>query len=52
MRLIFGLLQVLAQIELWENTAKYPVGVYFLPKKVRGHTVIKLRVAETRPVVS
>uniref|UniRef100_A0A4W6ESL2 Adenosylhomocysteinase n=1 Tax=Lates calcarifer TaxID=8187 RepID=A0A4W6ESL2_LATCA len=26
--------QVLAQIELWVNTAKYPVGVYFLPKKL------------------
>ncbi|KAG7245625.1 hypothetical protein CRUP_026676, partial [Coryphaenoides rupestris] len=24
---------VLAQIELWTNTAKYPLGVYFLPKK-------------------
>lgn len=30
-------MQVLAQIELWTNTAKYPVGVYFLPKKVRNH---------------
>lgn len=27
--------QVLAQIELWTNTSKYPLGVYFLPKKVR-----------------
>lgn len=26
--------QVLAQIELWTNTSKYPLGVYFLPKKV------------------
>ena len=26
--------QVLAQIELWKNTSKYPLGVYFLPKKV------------------
>eukprot|EP00048_Salpingoeca_helianthica_P014370 m.221387 g.221387 ORF g.221387 m.221387 type:complete len:433 (+) comp15784_c0_seq1:76-1374(+) len=26
--------QVLAQIELWTNTAKYPVGVYMLPKKL------------------
>jgi len=26
--------QVLAQIELWTNTAKYPLGVYFLPKKL------------------
>lgn len=26
--------QVLAQIELWTNTSKYTVGVYFLPKKV------------------
>ncbi|XP_053725084.1 adenosylhomocysteinase [Synchiropus splendidus] len=26
--------QVLAQIELWTNTDKYPVGVYFLPKKL------------------
>ncbi|XP_022614436.1 adenosylhomocysteinase [Seriola dumerili] len=26
--------QVLAQIELWVNTSKYPVGVYFLPKKL------------------
>lgn len=27
--------QVLAQIELWTNTSKYPLGVYFLPKKVQ-----------------
>ncbi|XP_005986819.1 adenosylhomocysteinase [Latimeria chalumnae] len=26
--------QVLAQIELWTNPNKYPVGVYFLPKKL------------------
>ncbi|XP_075427324.1 adenosylhomocysteinase [Ascaphus truei] len=26
--------QVLAQIELWTNTDKYPVGVHFLPKKL------------------
>uniref|UniRef100_A0A4W4GUE0 adenosylhomocysteinase n=1 Tax=Electrophorus electricus TaxID=8005 RepID=A0A4W4GUE0_ELEEL len=26
--------QVLAQIELWTNPDKYPVGVYFLPKKL------------------
>ncbi|KAI5108900.1 adenosylhomocysteinase [Silurus meridionalis] len=26
--------QVLAQIELWTNTSKYTVGVYFLPKKL------------------
>ncbi|MGE4159578.1 MAG: adenosylhomocysteinase [Planctomycetota bacterium] len=26
--------QVLAQIELWSNHKKYPVGVYFLPKKI------------------
>jgi len=26
--------QVLAQIELWTNTAKYPVGVFMLPKKL------------------
>jgi len=26
--------QVLAQIELWVNTDKYPLGVYFLPKKL------------------
>lgn len=26
--------QVLAQIELWQNTAHYPVGVYILPKKL------------------
>ena len=26
--------QVLAQIELWQNTNKYPVGVYTLPKKL------------------
>ncbi|XP_014896011.1 adenosylhomocysteinase B-like [Poecilia latipinna] len=30
--------QVLAQIELWTNTSKYPVGVYFLPKKVSGQS--------------
>ena len=28
------ILQVLAQIELWTNTSKYPVGLYYLPKKV------------------
>ncbi|XP_003384578.1 PREDICTED: adenosylhomocysteinase B-like [Amphimedon queenslandica] len=26
--------QVLAQIELWTNTDKYPVGLYYLPKKL------------------
>ncbi|XP_075702339.1 adenosylhomocysteinase [Rhinoderma darwinii] len=26
--------QVMAQVELWTNTDKYPVGVYFLPKKL------------------
>jgi len=26
--------QVLAQIELWTNTTKYKIGVYFLPKKL------------------
>ncbi|KAF3856831.1 hypothetical protein F7725_017554 [Dissostichus mawsoni] len=26
--------QVLAQIELWKNTDKYPIGVHFLPKKL------------------
>jgi adenosylhomocysteinase len=26
--------QVLAQIELFTNTAKYPVGVYILPKRL------------------
>lgn len=26
--------QVLAQIELWQNSANYPVGVYTLPKKL------------------
>uniref|UniRef100_A0A6I8Q7I5 adenosylhomocysteinase n=1 Tax=Xenopus tropicalis TaxID=8364 RepID=A0A6I8Q7I5_XENTR len=26
--------QVMAQIELWTNNDKYPVGVYFLPKKL------------------
>lgn len=26
--------QVLAQLELWQNTDKYPVGVYVLPKKL------------------
>ncbi|XP_028826048.1 adenosylhomocysteinase [Denticeps clupeoides] len=26
--------QVLAQIELWTNNSKYPLGVYFLPKKL------------------
>lgn len=29
--------QVLAQIELWNNHDKYPVGVYFLPKKLDEH---------------
>jgi len=26
--------QVLAQMELWQNTDKYPIGVYMLPKKL------------------
>jgi adenosylhomocysteinase len=26
--------QVLAQIELYGNTAKYPIGVYILPKRL------------------
>jgi adenosylhomocysteinase len=26
--------QVLAQIELWQNTSKYPIGVHVLPKKL------------------
>lgn len=26
--------QVLAQIELWQNTANYPIGVYVLPKQL------------------
>jgi adenosylhomocysteinase len=26
--------QVLAQIELWQNSDKYPIGVYILPKKL------------------
>lgn len=26
--------QVLAQIELWQNAANYPIGVYILPKKL------------------
>ncbi|CAL9703835.1 unnamed protein product [Knipowitschia caucasica] len=26
--------QVLAQIELWKNTKDYPIGVYFLPKRL------------------
>ena len=26
--------QVLAQIELWKNTEKYPIGVHFLPKEM------------------
>jgi adenosylhomocysteinase len=29
--------QVLAQIELFTNTAKYPVGVYVLPKHLDEH---------------
>src|SRR5213595_3152182 len=29
--------QVLAQIELWLHNAKYPVGVYILPKKLDEH---------------
>ena len=27
-------MQVLAQLELWTNTAKYPLGVYMLPKSL------------------
>ena len=27
--------QVLAQIELWSGKKEYPIGVHFLPKKVR-----------------
>ncbi|XP_029286635.1 LOW QUALITY PROTEIN: adenosylhomocysteinase-like [Cottoperca gobio] len=33
--------QVLAQIELWKNTDKYPLGVHFLPKKVSLHTMVR-----------
>ena len=29
--------QTLAQIELWRHNAKYPVGVYVLPKKLDEH---------------
>ncbi|MBY0456666.1 MAG: adenosylhomocysteinase [Gemmataceae bacterium] len=29
--------QVLAQIELWQNNDKYPIGVYVLPKKLDEH---------------
>ena len=29
--------QVLAQIELWQHNAKYPIGVYVLPKKLDEH---------------
>src|ERR1700712_392346 len=29
--------QTLAQIELWQHNAKYPVGVYVLPKKLDEH---------------
>ncbi|WP_148598630.1 adenosylhomocysteinase [Aquisphaera giovannonii] len=29
--------QTLAQIELWQNNDKYPVGVYVLPKKLDEH---------------
>ncbi len=29
--------QTLAQIELWQHNAKYPVGVYILPKKLDEH---------------
>src|SRR4029450_6246343 len=29
--------QTLAQIELWQHTDKYPVGVYVLPKKLDEH---------------
>ncbi len=32
--------QVLAQIELWTKTDKYPLGVHFLPKKVRFNIAI------------
>src|SRR5436190_24124330 len=29
--------QTLAQIELWQHNAKYPIGVYVLPKKLDEH---------------
>jgi adenosylhomocysteinase len=37
--------QVLAQIELYGNTAKYPVGVYILPKAL-DEKVARLQLAK------
>jgi len=37
--------QVMAQIELWTNTAKYPVGVYVLPKQL-DEKVARLQLAK------
>ena len=37
--------QVIAQIELWTNTAKYPVGVYVLPKHL-DEKVARLQLAK------
>lgn len=48
--LLIFVFQVLAQIELWTNTDKYPVGVYFLPKKVRLHLMLH-NVLESQPPI-
>jgi adenosylhomocysteinase len=39
--------QVLAQIELFTNTAKYPVGVYVLPKHL-DEKVARLQLSKLR----
>ena len=31
--------QVLAQIELWKNPGKYPIGIHLLPKEVVDQTL-------------
>ena len=43
--------QVLAQIELFTNTAKYPVGVYILPKQL-DEKVARLQLCEARRACS
>merc|ERR1712121_114996 len=38
--------QVLAQIELWCNTSKYPVGVHMLPKKLDEEVALDIKLTK------
>jgi len=43
--------QTLAQIELWRQNEKYPVGVYVLPKKLDEH-VARLQLKKLNVMLS